>query len=172
MTTKKTGSRKPKKGRNAKGQWLPGVCGNKKGRGAKKKPLPKCLSEQLADAMAEKVAVTDAGGKQRMVSAYEAASRQLVQSIPELKPKELISALQWMQELHVFAFMRQRAEEAAADLPTNEDLKLFKEFKKVKKQIEEKAAADAADREKAQEPKPTLQTKPQRPCLKKPRRAA
>lgn len=137
MTTKKSGSRKPKKGRNVKGQWLPGVCGNKKGRGAKKEPLPKCLTEQLADAMSEKVTVTDGGGKQQMVSAYEAASRQLVQSIPELKPKELISALQWMEEHHVFAIMRQRAEKAGEDLITPEDLKLLK---KVKSLMAEKAA--------------------------------
>ncbi len=131
MTTKKTGSRKPKKGRNVKGQWLPGVCGNKEGRGARKKPLPKCLTEQLADEMSKKVAVTDERGKQLMVTLYDAVAQRLAQGLldPGLKTKDLIPAVKWMDEYFVFATMRQRAEEATEPAVTREDLELLKTLK-------------------------------------------
>lgn len=131
MKSKKTGSRKPKRGRNEKGQWMPGFCPNKQGRGAKKKRLPKCLTEQLADVMSENVPVTDASGKQRMVTVYDAVARRLAQGLlePGLKIKELIPALKWMENYLVFATMRERAQEAAEPPITREDLQLFKKFK-------------------------------------------
>ena len=172
MKTKKRASRKARKGRNENCQWLPGVCGNKKGRGARKKPLPKCLTEQLADAMSGKVAITDANGKQRMVSNYEAAALQLVGSIPQLKPKELILAMKWMQDLQVFAVMRQRAEEAAEPPITREDLELFKQFKTLL--AEQTVVMEAAEKERRARSKlqPKPKPRPKQRLPRKPRSAA
>lgn len=143
--SKKTGSRKPKRGRNHKGQWLPGFCPNKHGRGAKKIPLPKSLTEQLADAMLEKVSVPDGNGKPQKVTVYDAVVRGLTRGLldPGLKTKELIPALKWMDNNLVFAIMREQAQEAAEPPITREDRQLLK---KVKALMAEKTAEVEAER--------------------------
>lgn len=95
--------------RNERGQWRAGVSGNRNGRRRKKAALPKSLTDHLADAMMEKIPLINCDGKQEMVPAHEAVARQLVRSLPSLKPKDLIAAMRWMDGLHVYDEMRKRA---------------------------------------------------------------
>jgi len=126
------------KQRNERGQWVAGVSGNHSGRPRKKAVLPKSLTDHLADAMMQKIPVIDGEGKQQMMPAFEAAARQLVGSIPSLKPKDLITALRYMDGLHVFDEMRTRAGEC----PTGRTLEQARERIRAKMaQIRETQAA-------------------------------
>lgn len=95
--------------RKKNGQWTAGVSGNRSGRPRKQPALPKGLKDHLADAMMEKIPLTDAEGKQEMLPAYEASARQLVHSLPTLKPRDLIAALHGLDKLGVYDEMRRRA---------------------------------------------------------------
>jgi Family of unknown function (DUF5681) len=96
--------------RNKRGQWVPGMSGNRSGRRRKEPALPKGLKDHLADAMMEKIPLSDGQGKHEMVPAFEAVARHLVRSLPGLKARELITALQWMDKLEVFRNAQARRE--------------------------------------------------------------
>lgn len=98
-----------RKGRDEKGRWEPGVSGNRNGRPPKEPEVPKLLGEQLADKLWEKVPRVGADGKTRTVSAYDLIIERFIESIPNAKPKEIMSMLEWMQKLSVFSMMRARA---------------------------------------------------------------
>lgn len=87
-----------KEQRNEKGQWASGVSGNARGRPRK----PRSLRASFRQALSEEIAVVEARGKRRMVPAHVAAIQHLVRSLPEMKPNELLKALQFMKELKVF----------------------------------------------------------------------
>ena len=117
------------KPRDERGRFRPGFSGNPRGRPRKQVELPKFLSEQLADAMAEKIAMPNADGSVAVVSAYEGAARQLVRSMATAKPKELLAILEAMEKLMVFHVMRQKAE-PPEPLVTDRDLELLAALKK------------------------------------------
>jgi hypothetical protein len=99
-------SKRRRKGRDEKGRFQAGFSGNPNGRPPKQPEVPKLLGEQLADRLWEKAPRLGADGKTRVVSAYDLIIERFIQSIPDAKPKEIMSMLKWMQELSVFDNMR------------------------------------------------------------------
>lgn len=98
-----------RKGRDEKGRFEAGFSGNPNGRPLKQPEVPKLLGEQLADKLWEKAPRVGADGKTRTVSAYDLIIERFIESIPNAKPKEIMSMLAWMQKLHVFDKMRASA---------------------------------------------------------------
>ena len=109
MQNSKNGGGSAGKGRNAKGQWLPGTSGNGDGRPPKTRAVSKDLAEHIADALEEMVPSTNAQGKREKVTRAKAISRQLVRSFPAMKLTEQLSALRYMDKLGVFAEARKRS---------------------------------------------------------------
>jgi hypothetical protein len=109
--TQARGSRRQRrrKGRDEKGRFQAGFSGNPNGRPPKQPEVPKLLGEQLADRLWEKAPRLGADGKTRMVSAYDLIIERFIASIPDAKPKEIMSMLEWMQKLSVFDNMRAKA---------------------------------------------------------------
>jgi hypothetical protein len=95
-----------RKGRDRKGRFEAGYSGNPNGRPPKQPEVPKLLGEQLADRLWQKAPRLGADGKTRMVSAYDLIIERFIESIPDAKPKEIMSMLEWMQKLSVFDNMR------------------------------------------------------------------
>ena len=106
--TQAPGSRRQRrpKGRDEKGRFQAGFSGNPNGRPPKQPEVPKLLGEQLADRLWEKAPRLGSDGKTRMVSAYDLIIERFIETIPDAKPKEIMSMLEWMQELSVFDNMR------------------------------------------------------------------
>lgn len=100
--------RRPK-GRDEQGRFQAGFSGNPNGRPPKQPEVPRLLGEQLADKLWEKAPRVGADGKTRTVSAYELIIDRFIETIPNAKPKEIMSMLAWMQRMHVFDKMRARS---------------------------------------------------------------
>lgn len=105
------GSRRQRaaKDRDAKGRFQAGFSGNPNGRPLKQPEVPKLLGEQLADKLWEKAPRVGADGKTRTVSAYDLIIDRFIETIPNAKPKEIMSMLAWMHKLRVFNMMRASA---------------------------------------------------------------
>lgn len=124
--------RRAKKDRDELGRFKPGSSGNPKGRPRKPIEAPKLLTTQLAEAMAMKIPVTRAGGKQEMRSAYELAAEALVRSLATAKPKEIIATLEWMERLQVFSVMRENAMPKSSPELTDDDWIMLARIKAVR----------------------------------------
>ena len=151
IKTKKKSVRRPRrsKGRDERGRFLPGFSGNLKGRPRNKAELPKHLVEQLADAMAEKIAFADPDGKEKVLPVYEVATLQLARSVATAKPKEIMSILEWMEKLCVFAVMRERAGPPPEKPVSDEDLQLLA---MIKEKLGESGLAEMFGRKPARDP--------------------
>ncbi|NTZ43802.1 hypothetical protein G7A66_12045 [Altererythrobacter sp. SALINAS58] len=122
------GSAKP---RDENGRFRQGFSGNPAGRPRKRPEVPKHLFEQIGDALSAKTMVPGPNGKDVSASCYEAVVQALVGALPAAKPKELLSILAKMEELGVFAGMRQKAEPPAKSTVSEADLELLARLKKV-----------------------------------------
>ena|SRR5438270_416840 len=98
MATASAARKKPADPRNRKGQWVTGVSGNPSGRPRKTAEPPKSFGEHLEAAMNETVAIIDARGKRRMVPVAQAVALELVHSLPTLKGRELVAAVQFVEK--------------------------------------------------------------------------
>lgn len=103
--------------RNRNGQWLPGVSGNRSGRPRQRPERPQSLNEEIAMAMSEKVAVTDARGKQRMVPVQTAVAQQLVRSLTTLPTDKLIRAIDQLHKLQALGIGEEQRSEASRLTP-------------------------------------------------------
>ena len=181
----KTKSKAPRRSRREKsrddeGRFRPGFSGNPKGRPRKVIELPKHLAEEIAYALAEKVAVTGADGTVTRISAYQDIVRQLVHSITAAKPKELLAILREMEALGVFAWMRQNAEPPPEIKVSKEDLALLAMAKaKVAEEARLRCEASTSVQRKQTPPGPSAApasphdsgVKPRQPAKRPPRKA-
>ena len=104
--------------RRPSGQWMAGVSGNPKGRPRKAAAQLKSLPDLLAEAMTRRIPVINAQGKRETIRAADALVQQLIRSIPDMKPREAITAMQLM---HKFGLEAESKAAAAAPHLTAEE---------------------------------------------------